>query len=290
MRRIDKVVVPVTFVLAMLAVLGATVTWVPRPVQLIEMRLTMGPPGIVPHHLYGLSFTPRNVLSGHILTTLIPAQRRCVDVTFTNSDLTFIDQERACRAPDGSYRLPYRFPHTDDYIVYAEMQPVGGPPQVGRIDVPLDVCWLRRLQHYRGHCQKRTPRVRGLDVVRTHYWHDLTIVLGAPAHAVQTGERVQVTFLFLRHGRAVPDLQAIGGVPGRAVAISDDTRGFVHLLPDAGQIVRGYVKSGAVTFSARFDYPSIYKVFGAFRYHGHVLHTSFVINVDPRPLPTPAAG
>ena len=240
----------------------------------------MGPPGIVPHRVYGLRFTPRNALAGHVLTRLVPSQRRCVDVTIADTTLTYLDQARACRLKDGSYKLPYRFPRFDDYVLFVAMQPVGAQPAAYRLVLPLDRCTLQAHRRQR-NCPPHPARLRGLELVRSHTVRGLTVVLGAPAHAAMTGEPVAVSLVFLRRGRAVLDLEPIGGAPGRAIAISMDTQAYTHLQPDPGQVAHGRVLGGAVSFSAWFVHPSIYRVFGTFRYRGRPLRTSFVIDVNP---------
>lgn len=291
MSRVDRLIVPVTFVIAILAVLLVTVSWVPHPIQLIGLRVDVGPPGIVPGRRYGLSFTPRNPLSGHILTKMVPSQRHCVDVTITNDSLTYIDMRKACRSKGYSYGLTYRFPRIDDYIMYVEMHNVGGWAHAERKPLPLDLCWLRRGQQWYGVCPSHFPQLRGRETVRSMTVGDLTIVLGAPAHAVHTEEYVPFSFVFLRDGKAISDLQPLGGLPGKAVAISMDTLHFTRLAPDPGQIVGGHVANGAVSFTAWFGRPSIYKVFATFRYQGRPLKTSFVVDVNPKPkaTPTPSA-
>src|ERR671933_940148 len=281
MRTVDTLIVPATFVSALVAVLSVTVSWVPHPVQPLQVQLTMDPPRIVPHRVYALRFTPRNALTGHVLTRVVPSQQRCVDVILTNTTLTYFDPARACRLKDGSYGLPYRFPRFDDYVLFVAMQPVGGPPRTPRFVLPLDRCTLQAHRRQR-NCPPHPARLRGLERVRSHTVRGLTVVLGSPAHAAVTGEPVAVSFLFLRRGRAVLDLEPIGGAPGRAVAISMDTQAFTRLQPDPGQVAHGRVMGGAVSFSAWFVHPSIYRVFGSFRYHSRPLRTSFVIDVDPR--------
>jgi hypothetical protein len=96
-----------------------------------------------------------------------------------------------------------------------------------------------------------------------------------------TGEPVTVSFVVLRRGRAVLDLEPIRGTPGQAVAISMDTQALTRLQPDPGQVAHGRVMGGAVSFSGRFVHPSIYRIFGTFRYRGRPLRTSFVIDVNP---------
>src|ERR671935_1012369 len=143
MRTVDALIVPATFVSALVAVLCVTVSWVPHPVPPLQVQVTMGPPGIVPHRVYTLRFTPRNALTGHVLTRLVPSQRRCVDVTMTDTTLTYFDPARACRLKDGSYGLPYRFPRFDDYVLFVAVQPVGGLPTDYRLVLPLYRCTLQ---------------------------------------------------------------------------------------------------------------------------------------------------
>jgi hypothetical protein len=289
MRTVDTLIVPATFVSALVAVLSVTVSWVPHPVAPLQVQVTVGPSGIVPHRVYALRLTPRNALTGHVLTRVVPSQRRCVDVTMTDSTLTYFDQARACRRKDGSYELPYRFPRFDDYVLFVAVQPVGGPPQAYRLVLPLDRCTLQAHRRQRS-CPPHPARLRGLERVRSHTVRGLTVVLGAPAHAALPGEPVAVSFVFLRRGRAVLDLEPIGGAPGRAVAIAMDTQSLTRLQPDPGQVAHGRVMGGAVSFSAWFVHPSIYRVFGTFRYRGRPVRTSFVIDVNPRPTPTPTGG
>jgi hypothetical protein len=289
MRTADTLIVPATFVSALVAVLSVTVSWVPRPVLPLQVQVTVGPSGILPHRVYTLRLTPRNAFTGQVLTRVVPAQRRCVDVTMTDTTLTYFDPARACRLKDGSYGLPYRFPRFDDYVLFVALQPVGSLPTAYRLVLPLDRCTLQAHRRQRS-CPPHPARLRGLERVRSHTVRGLTVVLGAPAHAAMTGEPVAVSFVFLRRGRAVLDLEPIGGAPGRAGAISMDTQAFTRLQPDPGQVGHGHVRGGAVSFSGWFVHPSIYRVFGTFRYRGRPLRTSFVIDVNPRPAPTPTGG
>lgn len=290
MRRADRLIVPATFLCALLAVLAATVSWVGRP-TFITMTVSLGPPGMVPGRVYGLSFTPRNALSGHILTRMDPSQPRCVNVTITNSSLTYLDERKACRTRAGSYRMDYRFPRPDDYVTFIELHPRGGAAVAYRHTVPLDLCALhRRQREWHQHCTQRTAQLRGKEVVRAHTVGGVTVVLGAPAHAVQTEQRVQASFVFLQRTRAARNLAPLDGAPGQLVAISMDTRNLVRFSADTGQVVGGRIRSGAVSFSGWFDHPTIYRLFGTFRYQGRILRTSFVIDVNPKPKPTPSAG
>jgi hypothetical protein len=240
----------------------------------------MGPPGIVPQRVYTLRFTPGNALTGHVLTQVVPSQRRCLDVTLTDTTLTYFDLARACRRKDGSYVLPYRFPRFDDYVLFVAVQPGGGPPIAYRLVLPLDRCTVQAHGRQR-NCPPRPARLRGLELVRSHTVRGLTVVLGAPAHAAMAGEPVTVSFVVVRRGRAVLDLEPIGGAPGQAIAISMDTQALTRLQPDPGQVAHGRVTGGAISFSGQFVHPSIYRVFGTFRYRGRPLRTSFVIDVNP---------
>jgi hypothetical protein len=289
MRTADTLIVPATFVSALVAVLSVTVSWVPRPVLPLQVQVTVGPSGILPHRVYTLRLTPRNAFTGQVLTRVVPAQRRCVDVTMTDTTLTYFDPARACRLKDGSYGLPYRFPRFDDYVLFVALQPVGRLPTAYRLVLPLDRCTLQA-HGLHSSCPPNPARLRGLEIVRSHTVRGITVVLGAPAHAAMTGEPVVVSFVFLRRGRAVLDLEPAGDEPGQAIAISMDTQALTRLQPDPGQVVHGRVMGGAVSFSGWFVHPSIYRVFGTFRYRGRPLRTSFVIDVNPRPTPTPASG
>lgn len=288
MRSVDRFVVPVTFVAALVAVLAVTVSWVVRPVTPVTLRVTMGPAGLRPDKVFGLRFTTFNRLSGHVVKQWAPDSKHCTPVTITNSRLTYIDQRSACILYDGSFKLPYRFPRFDDYIVFITLHPLLGPAQTYRFPVSLDYCTVMPPRQRRRVCVAPPAQLRGQEATRSIVKHGLTITLGAPAHALIAGEPAELAFLFTQGGRAVPDLQPLrGGLPGQAVAVSMDTTNVVLLQPDANQIAKGYVKGGAVSFAGQFKQPGIYRVFTTFRYRSHALRTSFVIDVDPQPQPTP---
>ncbi len=290
MRRADTLIVPATLLCALFVVLAATVSWVRRP-MFINVAVSLGPPRMAPRHTYGLSFTPRNAVSGHILTRMDPAQPRCVPVVITNSSLTYVDERSACRTRAGSYKMVYRFPQRDDYILFIALHPQGADAAVYRKTVSMGLCVHTQGGRKRqGRCTPPPAQLRGKEIVRTYNAGGLTVVLGAPAHAVQTGEPVQASFVFLRQGRAASGLRPLGGAPGQLVAVSMDTLYMTRFQADPGQVVGGHIKSGAISFHGSFDHPSIYRLFGTFRYRRRTLRPSFVIDVNPRPKPTPPAG
>jgi len=293
MNKVDSFIVPGTFFLALLAVLAVTVSWIPRPPDQLHMKVTMGPLTVVPNHYYGLRFTPRNVLSAHTVMRMQPAQGPCLDITITDTTLTYLDRTTACRyrdahgREDGSYKVRYSFPGEDDYVVFVEIRAMDDPNTFYRIPLPLDRCALR---YGRDHeCPTRSANLRGQEAARSQNLDGLTVVLGAPAHTVTTGAPSTISLVFLRHNRPVLDLEPIGRSPGDAVAVSMDTSHFVHLRPDARQIAHGHIADGALSFTGQFDQPSIYRVFATVGYHRRLLHTSFVVDVNPAPTPTPVA-
>ena len=290
MRRADTLIVPATFLCALVVVLAATVSWVSHP-TFINVEVSLGPPRMAPRHTYGLSFTPRNAVSGHILTRMDPAQPRCVDVTITDSSLTYLDARKACRTRAGSYRMVYRFPRPDDYVLFIELHPQGTVAAAYRKTIAMSPCARQRGRDGTiGHCVSPAAQLRGKEIVRTHSVGGLTVVLGAPAHAVQTEETVQASLVFIHNGRAATGLRPLGAAPGQLVAVSMDTLHMTRFQADPGQVVDGHIKSGAIAFHALFDHPGIYRLFATFRQRRRTLHTSFVIDVNPRPKPTPSAG
>ncbi len=279
--RSDRYVVPIVLVIAFLAALSVTVQWAPRPIPPLRLRVTMGPGDIdAVGKPYGLRFTPHNALSGHTLMSMVPSQRRCIDVEVTDSALTSLDQERACRLADGSYKAPYTFRNPNHYIVFTTIQPTGGLETTARFPVALTYCERR---HYVG-CHPPAPLLRGLETVRTHVVKGVTILFTGPTGTVKTGRPVQFTFSFLRNGRVVRTVEP--GAPHDVVAVSLDTFHLVHLNAVKGQIVHGRFAAGSATFSGVFDAPSIYRLFVAPRFKGRALRTSFVVDVDPAPKPT----
>lgn len=280
--RSDRYVVPIVFVAALLAALSVTVQWIPRSIPPLRLRVTMGPSDINRlNKSYGLRFTPHNAISNRTVMSMIPSERRCIDVAITNSALTYLDQEPACRLPDGSYKLSYIFKNPHHYVIFAALRPADGVTAVGRFPVLLSDCERRR----KSGCHAPLPLLRGLETIHTRVIDGLTIVFTSSSTTVETGRPVQLTFSFLRNGRAVQTVEP--HAPYSAVAVALDTFHLEWLKPLDGQLVKGRLASGSMTVSGVFDLPSIYRVFVDVRYKGRPLKTSFVVDVDPAPKPTP---
>lgn len=284
MGRIDRYIVPGTVVIAMLVMFFVTAAWIKHPTAALQWHVTMGPPGIRPDKVYGLRFTPRNLLSGHSLHTLVPltkqcprGHRQCVDVTITNRALTYLDRKKAIRLPDGSYKLPYRFPHADDYVLFVEMQPKNGDYQAYRETVNLSHCSTKAC--------KGEADLRGKESIRSQRVDGLTVVLGAPIGPAISGTPARVALTYLRNGQLAQGIKPVRGGNGDAVAISIDSQYFVRLHVD-----KSHTMGGAITYTGVFDHPSIYRIWApATDRRHHTLRASFVLDVNPAPPPTPRA-
>lgn len=278
----------------MLAMFFVTNAWIKRPVDALQWRVTIGPPNItLPRHAYGLRFTPRNILSGHAIKSLtqVSSSReckprlQCVDVTVANTALTYISRLAAYRRSDGSYEVPFAFPRADDYVIFVEMRPTVGDYQAKRLPdtgaLRLGRCGANVTSG--GRCQAARARLRGQEAVRSQNVAGLTVVLGTPARAIESGAPGRVGLIFLQGDRTARDVAPLTGTDGDAVAISMDTYHFVRLHVDRNRGV-----NGVVTYSGTFDMPGIYRVWAPASYHHRHIQPSFVVDVNPAPAPTPA--
>ena len=294
MGKIDRYIVPGTVVVAMLAMFFVTNAWIKRPADVLQWRVTIGPPNITtPGHEYGLRFTPRNILSGHAIKglTQVSSSRdckprlQCVDVTVTNTALTYVSRLVAYRRSDGSYEVPFTFPHADDYVIFVEMRPRVGDYQAKRLPdigaLRLGRCGANVTSG--GRCQAARARLRGQEAVRSQNVDGLTVVLGTPVRAIESGSPGRVGLIFLQGDRTARDVAPLTGTDGDAVAISMDTYHFVRLHVD-----RNRDANGVVTYTGTFDVPGIYRVWAPASYHRRRIQTSFVVDVNPAPTPTPA--
>lgn len=309
MGKIDRFIVPGTVVAAVLAMFLVTNAWIARPVDATQWKVTMGPLGItLLRHTYGLRFTPRNILSGHAIKTLIPLTRdcpppyhECVDVTIVNRSLTYIYRAKAYRYTDGSYKIykGYAFPRDDDYVIFVEMQPPNGPYQANRIPA-VGALRLGRCRP-RG-CATRTT-LRGKEDVRSQSVGGLTVVLGAPMRVAESGQLAALTLVALRGSRTALDVGPPAETAGDAIAISMDTYHFVRLNVDRAKSGRG-----VFAYTGSFSVPSIYRVWAPVPVAPVIpvmpvmpvmpvrrrtarpqetAQASFVVDVDRAPTPTP---
>ncbi len=288
MGKFDRFIVPGTVVACMLAMFFVTNAWIKRPSDALQWKVTLGPPNMTrPSHEYRLSFTPRNVLSGHAIKGLIPlsssrrcpARVQCVDVTITNASLTYLDRRVALRWPDGSYKLLYTFPRPDDYAIFVEMQPREGGYEAKRNPptgfLHIGACRSRA-------CQPHRATLRGQEAARGQSVGGLTVVLGAPVGAIQSDRPAQLGLVYLRGGRSALDVTAPQGTDYDAVAISMDTYHFVRLHVDKSGSGRG-----VIAYAGIFGAASIYRVWAPVPNRRARAQASFVLDVDPPPKPTP---
>jgi len=298
MGKIDRYIVPGTVMAAMLAMFFVTNAWIKRPADTLQWKVTMGPLNItMPGHPYGLRFTPRNILSGHAIKGLIQLSSshdckprlQCVDVTVTNTALTYVKRLTAYRLSDGSYRINvhngFIFPASDDYVVFVEMQPRVGDYQAKRFP-PTGALRLGSCQASgtsRSGCTATSARLRGQEGVRSQSVDGLTIVLGTPVRAIDSGSPARVGLIVLHGDRTARGIAPLTGTDGDAVAISMDTYHFVRLHAD-----RDHGANGVITYIGTFDVPGIYRLWAPVSDYHHRMQASFVVDVNPAPTPTPA--
>ena len=209
-----------------------------------------------------LVLTPRNA-DGRIVEHLAVVHTKKLHLIIVSRDLSFFDHVHPEQQPDGSLILDYAFPTAGDYVLYADCTPVEDRNQVFALPVTVS---------------GTPPEPRSLDETPApaKTFGNYRVRLEMSPNPVQPGDESQVTFTIFENGAPVTDLEPYLGAGGHCVALSADTRSYLHSHP---LVVQGSRYGPTVTFHTVFPRSGLYKIWGQFQHRGRPLIADFVIRV-----------
>lgn len=195
---------------------------------------------------------------------------KLVHLLMVSEDLSWFAHEHPEIQPDGTFVLPFAFPHGGRYVLYNDFTPQRVGMQV--VPVELDVAG-----------EKPAPVPLKVSAERTIAVDGYTAKLTAPSPI--TSLRTQNLAVHLsRDGKPVTDLEPFLGAMGHLIVISQDRKHFVHSHPlesarSGGPDPAARRGGPEVVFSAQFPAPGLYKAWSQFQHKGRVITAPFVIEV-----------
>ncbi len=209
-----------------------------------------------------LSLTPRRS-DGSIVEQLETVHTKKLHLIVVSSDLSFFDHVHPMENRVGTLTLDYTFPAPGEYVLYSDCTPTGGRNQVFANHITVSGMTGPRA------VLEPTP-------AQAKVFGEYRVRLDLSPEPPLPGDETQLTFTVSRNGVPVTDLEPLLGAGGHCVAISEDTRAYLHSHPL--QMV-GSRFGPKVTFHTVFPKPGIYKIWGQFLHDGKPLIADFVIRI-----------
>ena len=225
-----------------------------------------------------LTFTPRH--GGQVLHDLALVHEHLLHLIIVSPDLSFFDHVHPVLRKDGSLELTYTFPHTGEFLLFADITPRGERSQVFRL--PVNVPGSPGESSPAPQPLVPTPAMgKPLDADPS-----ITAELIPQPRTLAAGIHAQLLFRLSRNGQPVTDLEPYLRAMGHCVGILQDTQTYMHCHPEQLYTPTADTRGGpAVAFHAMFPKPGRYKIWAQFQRGGKVLVADFVVDVRSPMLP-----
>ena len=193
-----------------------------------------------------------------------------------SQDLNFFTHLHPRQQGDGSFVIETSVPKPGAYLVYSDIFPVGGVPQVAYGNL------ITARYHgdlFSGRAAIKPDEVLTRELESTRF--ALTLEPGEPVAGKKLTLRYQITDL--KTGESVRDLEPYLGAWGHTLILSEDARDYVHshptqLIADGVDRTRG---SSKVSFEAFLPRAGRYRIWSQFQRHGKVITVPFTVEVKP---------
>lgn len=184
-----------------------------------------------------------------------------------SNDLAWFAHEHPELQPDGTFTMPFRFPHGGRFTLFHDFT----PPRVGMQVVPVEL-------EVAGEAPP--PAALKPSGARSEIGDGYAAELEA-ASPIRSIQMQKLKFRLSRGGKPLTDLEPFLGAMGHLIVVSEDRQRFVHSHPlEAPKGAAAAKRNGPeVTFSAQFPVPGLYKAWAQFQHRGRVLTAPFVIEV-----------
>jgi hypothetical protein len=227
-----------------------------------------------------LSFVPLH--NGDLLRDLMVVHEHLLHLIIVSADFTYYDHIHPVPQPDGSLQIPYTFPHSGGYLLYADITPNGQRAQVFRL--PVIVRSKTTDTELLMDPPDLTPSpsfAKALDDDPA-MTAELFFQPRSPVAGIETHFLIRLS----RDGRPVNDIQPWIGAMAHGVFISQDSTIYLHCHPE--QLITPTPDALAgpdIPFATIFPKPGLYKLWVQFQRENQMHVVSFVVDVKSPILP-----
>ena len=193
-----------------------------------------------------------------------------------SQDLTYFAHIHPKQQADGSFTIETMVPKAGSYIIYCDVFPVGGMPQVAHLSL-IAAGFDGDLFSSQAQLEPDKILSRTLDGVR----FELTLNPAEPVGGKPATLKYHLTDKTT--GEPVRDLQPYLGAWGHTLILSEDASDYIHshpteTIPDDADRIKIHGGPDA-SFDAFFPRPGRYRVWSQFQRQGKLITISFTIRI-----------
>ena len=185
-----------------------------------------------------------------------------------SQDLNYFAHMHPRQQADGSFVIETSVPKPGVYLVYSDVFPVGGVPQVAFGNL-ITAGYHDDL--FAARAVIKPDEVLTRDVENTRF--ALTLEPREPVAGRKLTLKYKITDS--KTGEAVRDLEPYLGAGGHTLILSEDARDYVHSHPTQS------LADSEVSFEAFLPRSGRYRIWSQFQRHGKVITVPFTIEVKP---------
>ena len=241
-----------------------------------EVRLATTPTVVKPGHKFRITFFFSHPKTGAPVKEFNVVHDMPFHLFIVSQDLTYYAHLHPQQQADGSFTIETMVPKAGSYIIYCDVFPVGGTPQVAHLSL-ITAGFDGDLFSSQAQLEPDKILTRTLAGVR----FELTLNPAEPVAGRPATLKYHLTDE--KTGEPVKDLQPYLGAWGHTLILSEDASDYIHSHPTEtipANVDRTKIYGGSdVSFAAFFPRPGRYRVWSQFQRQGQLITVAFTINV-----------
>ena len=241
-----------------------------------EVKLATTPAVVKPGKKFRLSFLISHPKTRELVKEFNIVHDKPFHLFVVSQDLTYFAHIHPQQQADGGFTIETMVPKAGSYIIYCDIFPVGGMPQVAHLNL-ITAGFDGDLFSSQAQLEPDKILTKTLDGVR------FELTLNPPEPIGGRPATLKYHLTDEKTGGPVTDLQPYLGAWGHTLILSEDVSDYIHshpteMIPDG--VDRTKIYGGPdVSFDAFFPRPGRYRVWSQFQRQGQLITVSFTIGV-----------
>lgn len=240
-----------------------------------EIRLATTPVVVKPGEKFRLTFSISHPKTAAPVKEFNIVHDMPFHLFVVSQDLNYFAHLHPSEQTDGRFTIETMVPKAGAYIIYCDVFPIGGLPQVAHLNL-ITVGFKGDLFSSRADLEPDKTLTKTLAGVR----FELTLNPAEPIAGKPASLKYRLTDE--KTGEQVRDLQPYLGAWGHTLILSEDASDYIHshpteMIPDG--LDRTRIHGGPdVSFNAFLPRPGRYRVWSQFQRQGELITVSFTIS------------
>jgi len=241
-----------------------------------DVKLATTPAVVKPGEKFRLSFLISHPKTGKPVKEFNIVHDMPFHLFVVSQDLTYFAHIHPQQRADGSFIIETMVPKAGSYLIYCDIFPVGGMPQVAHQSL-ITAGFDGDLFSSQAKLVPDRILTKTLEGVR----FELTLNPAEPVGGKPVTLKYHLTDE--KTGEPIRDLQPYLGAWGHTLMLSEDASDYIHshpteTIPDGVDRTKIYGGSD-VSFDAFLPRPGRYRVWSQFQHQGKLITVAFTINV-----------